>query len=290
MVFYPAFPCSAYEAENAVPLHLETDLAVSDISEVDLALEGRQVTLRMTFNVAVAKARTARFLAHTPMFEESGVGEEHADKTFSDLRVTLDGRKVKTRSSAGGFFDGKDITGLLASEGISPLPGSSTSETALRHLLARHAIDLERHGSWRGMVSKRWTIRLRPATKSVVTVTYEALPEFSIQELGSQELAQLIDRHCGDVARVIPLPASHTPEARQFVLVERYDIPLPRTPDGVSYRVAQPIKNWLGARPVTTLACGTQERSGPNLKGRWSLQDLPLSMLVISALDDPEAQ
>ena len=271
----------AYENEHGVPLTVSAELGEVGAERVAIRLEGREVEIATELNNETAVRQNVAFYAATPLFSQLGVGEEHADKSFSDLRVFVGTQPRKVSTSRRAYFLGKDITDALVNAGLSVLPNASADA---RKLARSPALKGVKPGLWQGTVVQSWTDSMPPNASVVHRVRYRALPQFSLEELGSTSVTQSVRQHCGDPDVVRQAIAAESKDASQ-VLVERYEIPIPfMTNHDVTVEVSQPEQNWLGAHPVVTLVCGVHGR-GTKLSGKVDSPGQSLDVLIISTLD-----
>lgn len=277
----------AFEAENGVPLAITAEIGPLAIERLAVRLHGRDVTIRTELLNDSGERQVAAFYASTPLFGQLGIAEEYADKSFRDLRVTIDGARAALQSYPKAYFRGRDITSLVRKAGVDPLPHPDSDQRKLRRL---GSVDGAQPSDWRGSVTYAWKATLAKGARSVHEVRFRALPRFALEMVDSDRLTRQVAQFCGDPARVRRLLAQADPQA-SAVMVERYDIPV----DYLAMReatvdVTQPDKNWLGARPVATLACGLGDPAGgATITGTIDGPDQVLSVLVISMLEQPEA-
>lgn len=279
------FPVAAgaYEAEDAVPLTVAAALGQLGIERLAIRLNGRGVEIDTSVRNAEASAQVVGFYAYTPFFRQLGDGEEHADKTFSDLTMARAGSAA--RRPAGlrrGFFMGQDITAALAKAGIGPLPDRNVSDKALAKVRLPLAFKPD---EWDGYVAYSWSETVAPHSSSTSTIHYRALPQFTLDNFSTDSFRQAVLQHCGDPARIARAFApADNPSAE--VLVERYEVPVAfMKMQEVSLQVTQPATNWLGAHPFLTLVCGMPNGdSKASLSGTLANANKVISVLVISHL------
>lgn len=275
----------AYENEHGVPLTVSAELGKVGIERVAIRLEGREVEISTDLNNETAVRQNVAFYAATPLFSQLGVGEEHADKSFADLRVLVGKQPRKVSTSRRAYFLGRDITDALVKAGLSVLPDTSADAKKLARLPSFQGVKPE---LWQATVVQSWTDSMPPKTSAIHRVRYRALPRFSLDELASDSVAQSVRQHCGEPDVVRQGIALEAKDASQ-VLVERYEIPVPfMTNHEVTVEVEQPKRNWLGAHPVVALVCGTPGR-GTKLFGQVDSPGQTLNVLVISTLDSEAA-
>ncbi|AVR96468.1 DUF4424 family protein [Pseudoduganella armeniaca] len=282
-----ACPLAAgYENELGVPLSLAADIGPLALQRSAVRLDGRAVTITNVLRNESAAAQTAAFYASTPIFGRLGIAEEHDDKRFAELAVLVQGRPARLRRAAATYFDGRDITRQLAHAGIDPLHPDQPTSRPLARLPSRVADNAER---WRSAVTYSWHTTLAAGATSVQEIRYRAIPRFGLQMTASPELDRQVAQFCGDPATVRRAIDASDPGA-EVVMVERYDIPLDDSMlRDVDITVSQPARNWLGARPLLTLACGLATQDGGKLAGTMAPVDATLGFLVISAIGPVEA-
>lgn len=278
-------PCTAgaYEAEDAVPLTLDALFGKLRLERLSVKLNGREVDIATTVRNNESTRQTLGLFASTPIFTQLGDGEEHADKTFSTLSVSLAGgpyqRAAVTRR---GYFMGQDITAALAKAGIGPLPDASITEKQLAKVRFPFGM---RASDWEGRVAHAWTGQLAPNSSAVATVRYRALPQFGIDDIASAYFRQQVQQHCGDPDKVIGEIVKHNGGSEQ-VMTERFELPIKYMKmQEVALDVAPPATNWLGAHPILSLVCGLpNDGSKPALSGTLANANLSISVLVVSRL------
>ncbi|MBP1205969.1 hypothetical protein JOD97_004031 [Duganella sp. 1411] len=113
---------AAYENENAVPLTLGLEAGQARVEQIAVKLDGREVSVLTTLRNDEARARPIGWYASTPQFGVLGEGEEHLDKSFSDVGARADGRALTPAVYRRGYFMGRDITQELSRAGLAPLP------------------------------------------------------------------------------------------------------------------------------------------------------------------------
>ena len=271
----------AYEYEHGVPLTVSAELGEVAVERIAIRLEGREVEISTDLTNETAVRQNVAFYAATPLFSQWGAGEEHADKSFADLRVMVGQQPRKVSISRRAYFLGRDITDALLKAGLGVLPDTSTDA---RKLARSPSLQGVKPGLWQAIVVQSWTDSVPPKASVSHRVRYRVLPQFSLEKPGSDNVAQSVRQHCGDPDVVRQGLAADVKDASQ-VLVERYEIPVPfMTNHEVTVEVKQPKKNWLGAHPVVALVCGTPGR-GTKLAGKVDSPGQSLDVLIISTLD-----
>jgi hypothetical protein len=133
----------AYEFENGVPLTLGFQLGETTVKGVHIRLTGHDVEMAISLRNDTQQAQYAGFYANTLLFENHGEGEENSDKSFSDLKAFHDGKPVQVSSYQRSYFLGQDITDILRSAGVDPLPSNNGdycgSPAKLRNMIRRAA-------------------------------------------------------------------------------------------------------------------------------------------------------
>lgn len=283
LAFLVPVAAGAYEAEDAVPLTLAAALGELSIERLAIRLNGRSVDIETTVRNAEATGGVVGFYAYTPFFQQLGDGEEHADKTFPDMRIARAGSAARRPASIRrGFFMGQDITAALAKAGVGPLPDNNVSEKALVRVRLPIAI---RPAGWDGYVAYFWSEAVPAHSSSTSTMHYRALPQFTLDNFSTESFHQAVLQHCGDPARIArDFAPGDNPSAE--VLVERYEVPVTfMKMQQVSVQVTQPATNWLGAHPFMTLVCGLPNGdSKASLSGTLANANKVISVLVISHL------
>ncbi|USX14341.1 DUF4424 domain-containing protein [Oxalobacteraceae bacterium OTU3CAMAD1] len=273
---------AAYESENAVPLTLGLEAGKAIVEQIAVKLDGREVSVLTTLRNDDARARQIGWYASTPQFILLGEGEEHLDKSFSDVGARFDGRAMTPAVYRRGYFMGRDITAELSRAGLAPLPDLQADAKKLGRLPKIGGL---RFDQWQGYVAYSWNAPVAPHASSVVEVRYRALPQFALTELDSAAFDQAVLQHCGnpDAVRRRLRQASSGPAQ---VMVERYEIPLTfMLMRDVRLAITQPQANWQQAHPAVSLACGL-DNSGltASVSGTVPNANLGLSVLVVSSL------
>ena len=276
----------AYEFENAVPLTIGGKLTNPQISNLAVKLDGHEVTVSGDMINDSAAPVTYGFFAYTPLFLRYGDGEEHEDKRFADLRVRVDGHAVPVYAEHRGFFLGKDVTGLLSAAGVSPLPNQDDDPARLAHIPAQFGLAVSDGRDWEGLVTYSWIATVKPSAKSTVSMAYQALPQFGLEDLASERFSRLIEAHCGD-AKLLAHRIAKASSGATAVLMERFLIPVSFV-NRASIRldVSQPKTNSMGAHPIAAFACGLPSESEGRLPVSAAIADADneLSVLVVSEL------
>jgi hypothetical protein len=276
---------AAYESESGVPLSISAEMAKVAINSVAIRLQGRDVAIVTGLQNRRTAPQTVAFYAATPLFNQLGTGEKYADKSFADLSVKVNGKAHAMTTLRRGYFLGRDITDTLRQTGLSPLPDLNADPRKLRRLPTIYGIKPD---MWQGAVVHTWVDTIAPQTEVVHEVHYRALPQFDMQELASESLAQSIRQHCGDPDAVRQHVIAAVRGA-EYVMVERYEIRVPFAAyANLTIDVSQPPRNWLGVKPVVVLACGASGQ-GTQLHGEIESAGQTLDVLVISNLNSGAA-
>ena len=164
---------------------------------------------------------------------------------------------------------------------VGPLPDRNVSEMALARVRFPFGM---RSMDWAGHVAYSWVYTVAAHTTSTSTIRYQALPQFSLDNISSNSFRQAVQQHCGDPAKVAREIVRNN-YGSEDVMVERYELPIKfMKMQDVSVAVTQPVTYWLGAHPVAALICGL-----PNPETKATLSgtvnaNMAISVLVISRL------
>lgn len=278
-------PCmaGAYEAEDAVPLTLNAVFGKLRLERLSVKLNGRDVEIATTVRNDESTRQRLGLFAATPVFAQLGEGEEHADKTFAELAVSLSGGQFQRAAlTRRGYFMGQDVTAALAKAGIGALPDASVTDKQLARVRFPFGM---RASDWEGQVTHAWTGQLAPKTSAAATVRYRALPQFGIDDISSPFFRQQVRQHCGDPDKVIGEIVKHN-GGSGHVMTERFELPVRfMKMQEVALEVAQPATNWLGAHPILSLVCGLpNDGNQPALAGTLANANLSISVLVVSRM------
>ncbi|KVC84417.1 hypothetical protein WM03_14960 [Burkholderia ubonensis] len=274
----------AFEFEDAVPLTIGAMQRNARPSDIDVSLDGKTVTVAARLRNETHAWVKSGFYAYTPLFHRLGAGEEHDDKRFSSLTVAFDGTAIPLVAERRAFFLGKDVTGEVRAAGLDTLPSEERDPAQVARIKPQLGMKLEDGRDWEGFVSYSWVVPASPDSTGVMTIRYQALPQFSLEEVTSARFARLVEQHCGDAARVTQrLRAMETGSGQ--ILVQRYVVPVSfmnRSPVKVS--LSQPSPDWMGGQPLLSLVCGLTSRDGAALPATGTIDDADaaLSILVIS--------
>ncbi|MBN3817848.1 hypothetical protein G3N57_15065 [Paraburkholderia sp. Se-20369] len=274
----------AFEFEDAVPLTIGAMQRNARPSDVDVSLDGKTVTVSARLRNETHAVVKSGYYAVTPVFHRLGAGEENYDKSFSDLKVTFDGKAIALVSERRAFFLGKDVTNDVRAARLDPLPSEESDPEKVARIRPQLGMQLSDGRDWEGFVSYSWVIPVPPDSSGNLMIRYQALPQFSLEDVTGARFARLVGQHCGDVAQVTQ--RLHAMEAgSEQILVQRYVVPVSfmnRSPIKVS--IAQPSPDWMGGQPVMSLACGFASRDGASLPATGTIDDSEraLSILVIS--------
>lgn len=275
----------AFEFEDAVPLTIGGIQGNARPSDVEVSLDGKTVTVSARLSNETHALVKRGYYAYTPLFHRLGAGEENYDKSFSDLKVTFDGKAIPLVTGRRAFFLGKDVTGEVRAAGLDPLPSEESDLAKVARIKPQLGMKLSDGRDWEGFVSYSWVVPVPADSTGVLTIRYQALPQFSLDEVTSARLSRLVEQHCGDVAQVTQRLQAMDAGSGQ-ILVQRYVVPVSfmnRAPVKVS--LSQPSPDWMGGRPLLSLTCGLTPRDGASLPatGRIDDSDANLSILVISS-------
>lgn len=275
----------AFEFEDAVPLTIGGIQGNARPSDVEVSLDGKTVTVSARLSNETHALVKRGYYAYTPLFHRLGAGEENYDKSFSDLKVTFDGKAIPLVTGRRAFFLGKDVTGEVRAAGLDPLPSEESDLAKVARIKPQLGMKLSDGRDWEGFVSYSWVVPVPANSTGVLTIRYQALPQFSLDEVTSARFSRLVEQHCGDVAQVTQRLQAMDAGSGQ-ILVQRYVVPVSfmnRAPVKVS--LSQPSPDWMGGRPLLSLTCGLTPRDGASLPatGRIDDSDANLSILVISS-------
>lgn len=90
------------------------------ISEQSITIKGTQVTSSYLIKNDSDSAMEARVTIEIPPVAWRGAGNWYPDRSYSELRLYINGIKVDYTRQSRAFFQGKDITGLLSKYGLKP--------------------------------------------------------------------------------------------------------------------------------------------------------------------------
>lgn len=284
LMFGISLSAIAHEEEDSVPLMITVQADDGNVQKTFIKLSGRDVEIKSEIRNENNSVKRLGFSANTPFFEQLGDGEEYLDKTFSDLKVDLNGKSLKLRAYRRGFFLGEDVTEKLNAAGIPPLPNTNIDEKKLKNLPSLRGLELN---NWQGYIAYSWIASLPAKSINWQTIRYKALPQFERDEISSDRLSQRVLQHCGNPTEIRQYLAD-LKLGTDALLVEKYElaVQLVKTQD-FSIEVKQPSKNWLGARPIISLMCGISDRLGNRVSYSGVLSNVGkvTSVLVISTLN-----
>jgi hypothetical protein len=273
----------AYETEDAVPLTLGAVFGKLRLESLSVKLRGRDVDIAATVRNDEATRQPFGLFAYTPIFQQLGMGEEHADKSFQELDISFAGRHYRRPGvTRRGYFMGQDITAALRKAGIGALPDSTVDYRRLAKVKFPFGLPAE---DWEGQVAYAWSGQLAPHATDTATVRYRALPQFGIDDLASPGFRRQLQQHCGDPDKLIPEIVKHNGGSEQ-VMTERFELPINfMTVQDVLLDVAQPATNWLGAHPIVSLVCGMPSSAGQTtISGTLASPYRRISVLVVSRM------
>lgn len=273
----------AYEAEDAVPLTLGAVFGKLRLEKLSVKLSGRDVEIAVTVRNNEPTRQPVGLFAYTPIFQQLGMGEEHADKSFQELDISFAGRHYpRPGLTRRGYFMGQDITAALGKAGIGALPDSSVTYQRLAKVKFPFGLRAE---DWEGQVAYAWTGQMAPHAIETATVRYRALPQFGIDNLDAPEFRRQLQQHCGDPDQLIPAIVKQNGGSEQ-VMTERFDLPITfMKMEDVALEVVQPATNWLGAHPIVSLVCGVPSAaSQATFAGTLANAYQRISVLVVSRM------
>lgn len=276
----------AYESEEAVPLFIQGVLGSSTSEKISIELNGRLVSIDAILKNQSKGVNRIGVAAFTPFFNSLGEGEEHYEKSFSEIAIKINDKTIKPTIDKRGFFLGRDITAELKKANLPPLPTAEFNEKNLAKLPKQVGLKII---DWQGYVSYTWGMDLPALSNNRIQLSYRALPQFAIEEIVSANFSSKVAQHCGDPEDIRRLLSS-TDNGISHALVERYVIPVHLSNmQEINLKVTQPSVNWLRARPALVLACGTTVIGNDKalLVNDIRNTDQPISILVISRLANP---
>jgi hypothetical protein len=272
---------SAYEFENAVPLTLGMQLGEPYITGVHIRLNGHEVDIAISLHNDSKLPQQVGFYAATPLFESLGEGEEYADKTFPELKAYLDGKSLQVQRNPRAFFLGQDITTILRKGGIGPIPSHEGDWKKIEKLPTLKNMRIK---NWQGQVLYGWNGRMAPDTGAISKVSYSALPHFSLETIDTERFAQVVQKHCGQPAKVRQLIANAAPaETQVFAEVFEFPLPLLKLQD-TRVTIERPARQWMGTRSIAALACGFDGALALPSDGMIRGANDSVSILVVSLL------
>jgi hypothetical protein len=271
---------SAYESENSIPLSIVAANWKVGIEDIAIRLDGRDVAISTILYNDTKSSQRSTFYASTPLFHQLGEGEVHLDKTFSDLRVVVDGKPRKTDKHVRSYFLGRDITESLVKAGIDPKPSLDTPYSKLERL---PKVGGQTPVDWDASITYGWTDSIAPGKRSKHEIHYRDIPQFGFEDISSDHFTQRVLQHCGSPEQVRSRVRKADPDAQQ-VIVERHEFPLPYMAlREVAVDARQPKQNWLGGRPLISLMCGIANPGlQADIKGVLDAADQTVYLLTIS--------
>jgi hypothetical protein len=217
---------------------------------------------------------------------------------LSDISIRLDGKKVSLAATIRNESASTARKGFVAYTPFSRQLGEGEENSDKRfsdlrvsldgrptRLKARHLRDFP--GLAR--VTYSWVSAIPPASTARLAIQYQALPQFSLEQVSSERYSRLVQQHCGDSASVTAQLKASAP-AIEYVLMERYSIPASFIDrESVKLQVNQPGTNWAGAHPRLSLVCGYTSKATEALSKSGTIEDADadLSILIISRLASP---
>jgi hypothetical protein len=280
---------TAYEDEQAVPLVIDSRLSNTRVSDFTISLDGRSVAIHFDLNNETSAVMKNGYYAYTPLFHRHCIAENNDDKSFSDLRVMFNDVPIKISGERRAFFLGKDITSKVKSSGLDPLPDENYAFEKIKKIPPQFGIRLEDGRDWEGFVSYSWVVSLPPMATGGVTIRYQGLPQFSVEELMSNDFSNLIMQHCGNPDQIIK--KIHAIDSGiNYVIAQKYVIPVPFMYESdVNVNISQPSQDWLGGHPIFSLVCGVTQGNGSSFPVSGKIpysDDYELSILIISRMAD----
>lgn len=279
----------AYEYESAVPLTIDAKQDTLGAGEASIRLDGNKVEVGVSFNNESDSSIKNGFYAYTPFFTQLGEGEENADKSFSDLKVSLNGKPVKLVTERRGFFLGSDITKALVKAGLDPLPDGDANYEKIKKIPDQSGFKFRDGRDWQGFVSYAWSATIGAKSRDSMAISYKALPQFSLENISGERFSQIVQQHCGDTKLIVSQIKKIDP-AIEDVLVEKYQLPVKFiNRQKIHLTVSQPATDSLGGHPVISLVCGLERQENSLLSASGVIEDLDgtLSILIISKLARP---
>ena len=267
----------AFEEEDAVPLTIAAQSEGQNIGKIGIKLNGKIVEIRTEISNTKSFAQIIGFTAYTPFFDQLGVAEDHADKTFSDLTLSFNTKPLKPRVYRRGFFLGEDITKILRKARLAPLPEKNISSKKINY----RDLSLE---DWQGYLAYSWVHELAPQSNNVSVISYRALPQFGLDDISSDRFSYAILRHCGKPEEVRDHLKKINPSLK-YIQFERYELPIKFLR---SHKFMLEVKQHPSKKgdllPLVSLSCGISKRSGDilNFSGEVAEQDNVLSVFIIS--------
>lgn len=292
----------AWEFEDAVPLPraaLGARPNQVSLQHVALSVRGTALSLRYEWHNE-GGAADADLAIYLPTFDWQGAAAEYADRHFPELAVHQDGRALQLHRTTRAFHGGRDIMPLLRRGGINPLlvadndvlsmPASVASRRAWRQLAragAAHDVEGQYMPDWFVQSTPFWRMHWPARQGSAMTLSHKARPAFAPWETSETQLDALLRAHCSSAAQLKADFASHHWPWPDYVVAQRFDIPL--GVQGWHVDVVDldfdPGHEWSGLPPRVSYVC---QRTGEPVTGlpaikvpRLPVRDDHLSILLI---------
>ncbi|MFD1557416.1 DUF4424 family protein [Paraburkholderia silviterrae] len=276
---------SANDSENAETLTIGGRVSNPIPIDAAISLGGDNISISARLENQNTESIQYGFFAYTQLFQKFGEAETYADKTFSDLRVEVDGKPLALTSDSRAFFLGQDITHALTGAGIAPIPNAGVDDDRLTSVPEQMGVKLKDGSDWEGQVLYSWQTLVPASEAREMTIRYKSLPQFELADISGARFNRLVGQHCGDASMVAKQVRKMKPNLRAVVL-QKYVAPVSFFKSAsVTLTVGQPTENSLGAHPLLALVCGVTVPNGSFLpiKGVIGESDARISILVISA-------
>jgi hypothetical protein len=217
---------------------------------------------------------------------------------LSDISIQLNGKQVEIHAAIQNESLKPAKMGFIAYTPFSRQLGEGEENgdkrfSDLRASLDDHPAKLK---AWRrrsspgfDLLTYSWAAAIPPSSTGKLAIRYQALPQFSLEQVSGERFARLVRQHCGDSAAIAGQLKAIDP-AIEYVLMERYLIPVSFIDRlAVQLKVLQPDTNWIGAHPRLSLVCGLAEKNEEAFPRSGVIEDADadLSILIVSQLASP---
>lgn len=188
-LFFLGIAFSAYGEDSyysGEPRFRVTGYKNISLLKTSVRIENFNVTVKHAFRNRARHRAGLAFTFDAPSFSSAGEGSPYPDRSYSDLLMSLDGKRVLYTKKSQAFFKDRDITGILAEMGVNPNDvgsfdgqrlGMTFSSTGLLPRLRSQGF-VDPHGKplWSAKNEYVFQAEIAPNDSSVFHYVYTALP------------------------------------------------------------------------------------------------------------------
>lgn len=170
--------------------------------KTSVRVENFTVSVKHAFKNKARHRAGLVFTLDAPSFANIGDGSPYPDRSYSDLLMSLDGKRVLSTKNSQALVNGRDVTGTLASMGLKPNDLGlfdnqlekrlRSSENLLARLKSQGLVNAQGRPTWSAKNEYAFKTELAPNASAVFHYVYTALPGIFYIEPEEPERAEIV--------------------------------------------------------------------------------------------------